>query len=154
MSTKLKIIIIGSSVLISILLAIGVLAAINWSSKTLPSKGTINITTTPPPADYSYTFTPSMADFGTTSFPTGSPVSVTFDITVNNTGNQNISGFGISATSLPTWLTAAITQTPITAANSSMETITVSGTAPASPVTFNFLGPSVLSSVVFTITPN
>ena len=149
MPNKFKALIITGSILSAMLIVVGVLLAAGWIGKSLPAKGTINITTTTPAQDFNYTLSPAEADFGATTFASGSLVSISFQITVNNTGNQNINGFGIAPTNLPMWLSAAITQTPITAGNSGPETITVSGTAPLSPSTVTFD-----SNVSFLITPN
>lgn len=168
MKTRTKVLIIGVSVLLAVLVGVGIVGAQSgWFVKIVPTHGTITITTpptttttttttTPPPpaANYDYTITPGTADFGSTSFACGAPVSVTFDVTVANTGDQPIHGLTITPTNLPAWLTAAITQTPVAAGASATETITISGTAPASPATVTFLGPSVLSSITLSILPN
>jgi len=62
---------------------------------------------------------------------TGSPVLVTCQVTIDNTGNQPINMFTVTATALPAWLHASITGTPIAAGQSGQEMVTLSGTAPA-----------------------
>ena len=145
------------AVIVGVLATVGIVAAA-WNSKTVPATGTIQITATTPAPDYNFTLSTPVA-FGSNSFACGASISITGTVTVSNTGNQPINSLAIACSNLPkvnniAWITdVAITQTPIPAGGSQLETITLSGTAPSSPVNYSFVGAQVMSSAIITITP-
>jgi len=133
-------------VVVVALAAITVMAATGWFGTTVPASGTISVTipattsttsttTTTTAADFNYTVSPSTLNFNDTVWATGSPVLVTCPVTIDNTGNQPINTFTVTATALPAWLHVSITDTPIAAGQSGQETVTLSGTAPAAEET-------------------
>jgi hypothetical protein len=137
------------AVIVGVLATVGIVAAA-WSSKTVPATGTIQITATTPAPDYNFTLSTPVA-FGSNSFACGASISITGTVTVSNTGNQPINSLAVACSNLPNggWITdVAITQTPIPAGGSQLETITLSGTAPSSPVNYSFVG------AIITITPS
>ena len=141
------------AVIVGILAGTVVLAASLWTSKTVPATGTIQITTTTPAPDFDFSLTSPIA-FGNTTFAAGDPITITGTVTVANTGNQPINSLGIACSNLPPWLTTInITQTAVPAGGSQLETVTITGTAPAGPTTFNFVGPTALTTCNVTITP-
>ncbi len=128
----------------------GVLAATGWLSTSIPATGTINVT---PPPDFNYTLS-SNIDFGTSSFVTGTPVSITGTVLVTNTGNQPINTLAVAGMNLPNWITTvSITQTPVPVGVAQQETVTLSGTAPSTAQTVNLVGSNAVSTVEITITP-
>lgn len=133
-------------VVVAALAAITVMAATGWFGTTVPASGTISVTvpattsttsttTTTTAADFNYTASPSTLNFNDTVWATGSTVLVTCPVTIDNTGNQPINTFTVTATALPAWLHVSITDTPIAAGQSGQETVTLSGTAPAAEET-------------------
>jgi hypothetical protein len=133
-------------VVVVALAAITVMAATGWFGTTVPASGTISVTvpattsttsttTTTTAADFNYTVSPSTLNFNDTVWATGSTVLVTCPVTIDNTGNQPINTFTVTATALPAWLHVSITDTPIAAGQSGQETVTLSGTAPAAEET-------------------
>ena len=133
-------------VVVVALAAITVMAATGWFGTTVPASGTISVTvpattsttsttTTTTAADFNYTASPSTLNFNDTVWATGSTVLVTCPVTIDNTGNQPINTFTVTATALPAWLHVSITDTPIAAGQSGQETVTLSGTAPAAEET-------------------
>ena len=133
-------------VVVVALAAITVMAATGWFGTTVPASGTISVTvpattsttsttTTTTAADFNYTVSPSTLNFNDTVWATGSPVLVTCPVTIDNTGNQPINTFTVTATALPAWLHVSITDTPIAAGQSGQETVTLSGTAPSTAET-------------------
>ena len=133
-------------VVVVALAAITVMAATGWFGTTVPASGTISVTvpattsttsttTTTTAADFNYTASPSTLNFNDTVWATGSTVLVTCPVTIDNTGNQPINTFTVTATALPAWLHVTITDTPIAAGQSGQETVTLSGTAPAAEET-------------------
>ncbi len=133
-------------VVVAALAAITVMAATGWFGTTVPASGTISVTvpattsttsttTTTTAADFNYTASPSTLNFNDTVWATGSTVLVTCPVTIDNTGNQPINTFTVTATALPAWLHVTITDTPIAAGQSGQETVTLSGTAPAAEET-------------------
>ena len=139
------------AVVVVALAAVTVMAATGWFGTTVPATGTISVTvpittsttptttttTTTTAADFNYTLSPSTLNFNDTVWATGSPVLVTCPVTIDNTGNQSINTFTVTATGLPPWLHASITNTSIAAGQSGQETVTLSGTAPFSAETDN-----------------
>ena len=131
------------------LAAVTVMAATGWFGTTVPATGTISVTvpvtttststtsttTTTTAADFNYTVSPSTLNFNDTVWATGSAVLVTCPVIIDNTGNQPINTFTVTATGLPAWLHVSITDTPIAAGQSGQETVTLSGTAPAAEET-------------------
>ena len=133
-------------VVVVALAAITVMAATGWFGTTVPASGTISVTvpattsttsttTTTTAADFNYTVSPSTLNFNDTVWATGSAVLVTCPVIIDNTGNQPINTFTVTATGLPAWLHVSITDTPIAAGQSGQETVTLSGTAPAAEET-------------------
>ena len=132
-------------VVVVALVAITVMAATGWFGTTVPASGTISVTvpattsttstTTTTAADFNYTVSPSTLNFNDTVWATGSTVLVTCPVTIDNTGNQPINTFTVTATALPAWLHVSITDTPIAAGQSGQETVTLSGAAPAAEET-------------------
>ena len=132
-------------VVVVALAAVTVMAATGWFGTTVPATGTISVTvpvttaststtsttTTTTAADFNYTVSPSTLNFNDTVWATGSPVLVTCPVTIDNTGNQPINTFTVTATALPAWLHVTITDTPIAAGQSGQAMVTLSGTAPA-----------------------
>ena len=126
-----------------------VFAATGWFSTSVPATGTINVTTTTPAPDFNYTLSPNVT-FGTSSFATGTPVSITGTVLITNTGNQPINSLTVAGIGLPAWLTASITQTPVPVGQVVQETLTLAGTAPTTTQTVNLVGGT---STKITITP-
>ena len=141
-------------VVVVALAAITVMAATGWFGTTVPATGTISVTvpvtttststtsttttaTTTTAADFNYTVSPSTLNFNDTVWATGSAVLVTCPVTIDNTGNQPINTFTVTATGLPAWLNVSITNTPIAVGQSGQETVTLSGTAPSTAETDN-----------------
>ena len=102
-------------VVVVALAAITVMAATGWFGTTVPASGTISVTvpattsttsttTTTTAADFNYTVSPSTLNFNDTVWATGSTVLVTCPVTIDNTGNQPINTFTVTATALPAWL--------------------------------------------------
>lgn len=132
---------------------LGVAGILAFAGKSVPATGTIQITTTTPPAVEDFTLSTPVA-FGSTSFAVGAPITITGTVTVSNTGNVVINSLAVACSNLPAWITGvAITQTPIPVNGSQLETVTLTGTAPAGPTTFNFVGPTVLTTCNVIITP-
>jgi hypothetical protein len=137
------------------LVALGItasaMAASGWFSTTVPAIGMINVT--PQTPNYKYTLPPNI-DFGTTSFVVGSPVTLTADVNIDNTGNQAITGLLIAGSNLPSWITSVtISQNPVPAGQTVQEIITLSGVAPSTPQTVNLVGTTALNGASITITP-
>jgi hypothetical protein len=127
-----------------------VFASTGWFSTSVPAVGTINITTTTPAANFNYILSPNV-DFGSSNtFAAGAPVSVTGTVLVTNTGNQTINSLTVAGIGLPAWLTASITQTPVSVGQAVQETVTLAGTAPTTTQTVNLTGGT---STEITITP-
>jgi hypothetical protein len=133
-------------VVVVALAAVTVMAATGWFGTAVPATGTISVTvpvttvsttsttttaTTTTAADFNYTVSPSTLNFNDTVWATGSTVLVTCPVTIDNTGNQPINTFTVTATALPAWLHVSITNTSVAAGQSGQETVTLSGTAPA-----------------------
>jgi hypothetical protein len=133
-------------VVVVALAAVTVMAATGWFGTTVPATGNISVTvpvtttsvastttttTTTSAADFDYTVSPATLNFNDTVWATDSPVLITCLVTIDNTGNQPINTFTVTATGLPSWLNVSITDTPIPAGQSGQETVTLSGTAPA-----------------------
>jgi len=121
-----------------------------WQPTTIHNTGTVTVNT-PVTSTYTYTVSSSNLDWGNLTYNAGDSVSVTSNpISVTNTGNQAITAWGITPSHLPSWLTATISQTAISAGGTGSVTITLTGTATNS---FNFVG-DMSHTITFSIVPN
>jgi len=96
---KKKFLGIPMAVIAIILVAAVALGATAWFTTTLTSTGEVTVTVRP---DFDYTITPTQLDFGSHSAYVGEAMSVDAWVTIENTGNQAIVGFEISATAAGT----------------------------------------------------
>ena len=129
-----------------------VMAQSGWFSTTVPITGTITIQNAP--SNFNYTVSSPITVGTNNVFTIGSSVTVTGNVTVSNTGNQQINGFLVVRQNLPSWITSVtITQIPVPVGASVVETVTLSGIAPTTAQTINLVGATALSTGGITITP-